>query len=83
MSWTIETEPGTADSGEWSTQADFYFSDSDQWKTFLVVTPATKGTFVGVTEAPEDIKLDPEDLTVNPEDIQDDESEWTIEPEPD
>lgn len=83
MGWTKETEPGTDDAGEWTDETAPDYDDADTWKSSLVPTSNPGASFLGVSEAPEDLHLDPEDVELEPENVQADNEDWTIEAEPD
>ena len=78
-SWTIDDEPD--------------FGEVDMWKAELkpgptasddpLADPATsannmRASFLGKSEAIEDLKLNPEDMQLEPEHIQADDQQWTI-----
>jgi len=57
---------------------DYTFDDRNTWQTKLPSGVPGKDTFLGVSEAIEDLDLFPEDFYINPEDIQADSEDWNI-----
>ncbi|MHA2063808.1 MAG: hypothetical protein ACXABY_05415 [Candidatus Thorarchaeota archaeon] len=68
---------------EWTIESEPYFQDGNVWRSWLTPGAALAQSFLGVTQAVEDIFIDPEDMLLDPELIQTDDSGWTIEAEPD
>jgi hypothetical protein len=62
---------------DWSTTADYSFSQQDLWKAKQSGTAEDEHDFKGVAEAPENMMLDPEDYDIFPEEIQVDNESWT------
>jgi hypothetical protein len=68
--WYIEAEPG--------------WTEVDSWSAWINPSvKSSRGSFLGVTEAVEDLHVNPEDMDLEPEYIQADEALWTIEKEGD
>ena len=68
--WTVEAEPGVADSGSWTDETSPDFADSDKWCHWINPNASSKNSFLGVTEASEDYRVFPEDVTLEPEFVQ-------------
>lgn len=61
---------------DWSTTADFSFSEQDLWSSKIISIDST-ADFKVVAEAPEDLDLTPEQFDITPEEIQADNDDWT------
>jgi len=76
---SLNTQFYSAEIAAWtSVFSDFTFIDRDTWRTHLPVGVPVKDTFLGVSEAPENMDVFLEDFYINPEDIQADSDDWTI-----
>lgn len=61
---------------DWSTTADYSFSDQDLW--FSKITSASNTTdFKAVAEAPEDLDILPTDFDILPTEVQVDNESWS------
>lgn len=76
---SLNTQFYTAEMSAWTTVfSDYTFDDGNTWKTRLAPGIDLTRTFLGVSEAPEDLDLFPEEFYINPEDIQADSDDWVI-----
>lgn len=96
--WTEEAPLTAADRSAWTGQAaevrapaGFYWTlevpplegGFYQWCAEMKSGTAAHQTFLGFTQGIEDLNIYPEDMDLEVEFIQEDEQEWTIEPDPD
>jgi len=78
--WVDQALPGLSDSAVWVATAEEGFIDgADKWCSIVTSTPGR--SFLGVSEAVEDLNFFPEDMDLEPENIQADDEGWTILPE--
>jgi hypothetical protein len=76
---SLNTQFYTVEVAAWAIAfSDFTFADHDEWKTKLPVGIDKIRTFLGVSEAVENLDLFPEEFYINPEDVQADDEDWTI-----
>lgn len=76
---SLNTEFYSEEMAAWTLAfTDYTFADRIEWRIRPPVGVPVKDTFLGVSEAPEDMDVFIEDFYINPEDIQADHDDWTI-----